>query len=37
MNAAGQDEPATADEEEEELLDEFQDFLESVNPDDFLA
>ena len=28
---------ATADEEEEELLDEFQDFLESVNPDDFLA
>jgi len=37
MIAAGQDEPATADEEEEELLDEFQDFLESVNPDDFLA
>jgi bifunctional DNase/RNase len=37
MNAAGQSEPATADEEEEELLDEFQDFLESVNPDDFLA
>ncbi len=37
LDSAGQEEPASAEEEDEELLDEFQDFLESVNPDDFLA
>ena len=34
---AGQPEPSSADDQEEELIDEFQDFLETVNPDDFLA
>ena len=38
LETAGQPEPSTADDEEkEELIDEFQDFLETVNPDDFLA
>ena len=37
MESAGQPEPSSADHQEEELIDEFQDFLETVNPDDFLA
>ena len=37
LEAAGQPEPSSADDQEEELIDEFQDFLETVNPDDFLA
>ena len=37
LETAGQPEPSSADDQEEELIDEFQDFLETVNPDDFLA
>lgn len=37
LEKAGQPEPSSADDQEEELIDEFQDFLETVNPDDFLA
>lgn len=37
LETAGQPEPPSADDQEEELIDEFQDFLETVNPDDFLA
>ena len=37
LEIAGQPEPSPGDDQEEELIDEFQDFLETVNPDDFLA
>ena len=37
LETAGQPEPSSGDDQEEELIDEFQDFLETVNPDDFLA
>jgi len=37
LETAGQPEPSSDDDQEEELIDEFQDFLETVNPDDFLA
>ena len=37
LDTAGQEEAVTAEDEDEELLDEFQDFLQNVNPDDFLA
>ena len=37
LETAAQPEPSSADDQEEELIDEFQDFLETVNPDDFLA
>lgn len=35
LDEVGQDPPAEPEEEAEEILDEFRDFIDSVNPDDF--
>ena len=35
LDEVGQDPPAEPEEEAEEIIDEFRDFIEHVNPDDF--